>query len=419
MKRLLPLLLPIFLLIACASEDTAGPQGMTEEQYSMTPGRRTIIAYISGDNNLSPSLSSDISEMTEGSAQMPDDCRLLVFADLNNQPPYIAHILGGKMTKVKEYPRDFYSTSPDSMLSVYQWIIDHYPSTEYATIIEGHGSGPIIEKDTVATNLLTLHAYGTDATGEDPATSTPKWMNLPSMSAVFGNLKDHNGNKLRFTYIFFDCCCCQSVETAYELRHATRYIIAPVSETPGNGADYKTMLPALCADTESAAKNIVSTYASQSRLCISAIRTDGLEALCQATRNALLTIPRTDRPLTLERKHCIYYYRTKSTPVLHDMKHIMKLNLSPEEYTRWLPYLENVVVSRHLPPPDGTADPWVTALNINFPLFRDNLTPDNYGGISMIAPSDAYDYAGSDINTTLFRLRWSNAAGWNTLGWTE
>lgn len=97
MKRLLPLLLPIFLLIACASEDTAGPQGMTEEQYSMTPGRRTIIAYISGDNNLSPSLSSDISEMTEGSTQMPDDCRLLVFADLNNQPPYIAHILGGKM----------------------------------------------------------------------------------------------------------------------------------------------------------------------------------------------------------------------------------------------------------------------------------------------------------------------------------
>lgn len=37
----------------------------------------------------------------------------------------------------------------------------------------------------------------------------------------------------------------------------------------------------------------------------------------------------------------------------------------------------------------------------------------------MIAPSDAYDYAGSDINTTLFQLRWSNAAGWNTLGWTE
>ena len=420
-KLLSYLTLPLLLLtaFACSSEDTEQDKEPTETDYATTPGRRTIIAYITGDNNLSDSLSADITEMIAGSQSIQEDCRVIVFADLNRQNPYIAHIRDGKMTKVKEYNNDFYTTSPDSMPSIYQWIIDHYPSSEYATVIEGHGSGPLINKDTIPTDLVTMHAYGTDGAGEVSATSTSKWINIPAMATVFSKLKDHEGRKLNFTYIFFDCCCFQSVEIAYQLRHSAEYIIAPISETPGEGANYKTMLPVLCEEKEHVANSIVNTYATQNRLCISAIKTDGLEALCQATRSALETLKKQKpSPLTLERQNVIHYFKAKLVPVLHDMQHLMKKNLSEEEYTRWLPYLKNITVNKHFPTVSNTSsDLWLTGIGINFYQFRDYLTEENFGGISMIAPSDDYTAENSDINTTMMQLEWCKAVGWRDLGW--
>ncbi len=420
-KLLTYITLPLILLtaFACSSDDTEPVKEPTEIDYATTPGRRTIIAYITGDNNLSDSLSADITEMIAGSQNVQADCRIIVFADLNNKKPFIAHINNGKMTKVKEYDNDFYTTSPDSMLSIYQWIIDHYPSSEYATVIEGHGSGPLINKDTIPTNLVTMNAYGTDGAGEVSATSTSKWINIPSMTTVFSKLKDHEGRKLNFAYIFFDCCCFQSVEIAYQLRHSAEYIIAPISETPGEGANYKTMLPIMCEEKEHVANSIVNTYATQCRLCISAIKTDGLEALCQATRNALETLKQQrPSPLTLERHNVIHYFKTKLVPVLHDMQHLMKTNLSEEEYARWLPYLKNITVTKHFPAINTNYDDlWLTGIGINFYLFRDNMTEENFGGISMIAPSDAYTAENSDINTTMMQLEWCKAVGWQNLGW--
>ena len=422
------LLLSILTLAACVGESedfTTGNQDeLTEDAYSQTPGRRTIITYITGDNNISSSLSADINEMIKGSLSIPSDCRFIVLADIKNQKPYIAHIRNGQMTKVKEYPNDFYTTSPDSMRNVYQWIIDHYPSGEYATVIEGHGSGPIIRTDTIATTTIKMYAYGYDATGEVSATSTSKWMNVPTMANVFNGLKDASGNKLKMAYMFFDCCCFQSVEVAYELRHATEYVIAAASETPGEGADYTKMLPALCVSKELAADSIISVYAKKSDLCISGIKTDQLDALCNATKAALKKINNSTDPLTLNRNNCIYYYKTHAMPVLHDIKHIMKINLEPigtNDYNEWLQYLDNAIIAKYRPT-TGSSSLWTTSLGINFYTFRDNFTDENYSGVSMIAPTSGYTenwYEGneSDVNATMFQLEWCNAVGWHELGW--
>ncbi len=408
------------LFAACASEndDPVDPENPNNENiYQQTPGRRTIIAYITADNNIANELSGDINEMIEGSKSMPEDCRLLIFADIKGQMPYIAHINNGTLKKVKEYDHDFYSTSPDSMRNIFQWIIDNYPSSEYGAVIEGHGTGPLIRTDTVASRLISLHAYGYDATGEESATSTNKWMNIPSMATALSKVKDSNGNPLKLSFIFFDCCCFQTAEVAYELRHTADYIIAPVCETPGEGANYKNMVPVLCEnDANVAAQDIVNTYANESELCISAVRTDKMDALCNATKTALQEISTAkESPLELNKNKCIYYYKNNESagiPVLCDIKHVIKTNASTETYNKWLPYLEDAVIVKH------RVAQWTTSgsININFYSFKEYMTDENYGGMSMIIPDEAYNY-GSDINTTMFQLEWCRNVGWKQLGW--
>ena len=114
----------------------------------------------------------------------------------------------------------------------------------------------------------------------------------------------------------------------------------------------------------------------------------------------------------------IHYFKTNLVPVLHDMQHLMKTNLSEEEYARWLPYLKNITVTKHFPAINTNYnDLWLTRIGIKFYLFRDNLTEENFGGISMIAPSDDYTAEKSDINTTMMQLEWCKAVGWQNLGW--
>lgn len=421
MKRLfthIMFLLSAILAVSCASDDdmTDGGNGPTDPSEELKPVRKTIIAYITGDNNLSSSLSNDLREMTTGSAQLPADYHLVVFADFRGEKPYIAHLKDGTLEKVRKYENEFYSTSPDSMRSVYQWIIDHYPAREYSTVLSGHGSGAIISSDTISTNLLKLNAYGYDGAGEVSATSTSTWMNVPSMAAVFGSLRDYDGGRLHFDYIFLDCCCFQTIEVAYEFRHITDFIVAPVSETPAAGADYEKMTAALSLSGEDAVRTIVDTYSANTSICISAIRTDMLDGLCAATRRALGTIYDGEEKLTLNHAHCIYYYRGNETGYqrqasLHDMKHIMRTNLEDGVYREWLAELEKAVVHKNV------ASRWETSLGINFSLFQEFLTDEYYGGVSMLVPDDDYTLYGNDINTSMFKLQWCNDVGWKRMGW--
>lgn len=430
--KYLQLLICLFaatLFINCSTEDDNTPVDPV-----ITKARRTVIVYITGDNNLADSLNKDISEMVTGSQNLPSDCRLVAFYD-NNSLPRIVEIKNGKMKKVKEWEEDFHTTHPDSMLSIYKWIISQYPADEYATIIEGHGTGPIISNDTIKiSEYLTLNAYGWDNKGKEGGNS--KWINMPSMARVFKNLP-------HMAYIFFDCCCMQSIEVAYELRNYTDYIIASASEVPGSGAPYTSIVPVLYGDKNSVGDSIIYHYIKDTDwrdksenktyggICISCVKTGDyvLENLMLATRNALDKIY-TDKskPLTLSIDHennkkCIYYYKgpeSGNTRVLHDMKDVMRNNLSEDDFNTWVRYLDAAVVARYMPQTQSGDDLWPTSLRIDYATFE--MTKENYGGISMIVPNKFYnkEYMLSSypsINTTMFQLLWANALGWHNYGW--
>lgn len=411
------------LLFSCSSEDPIDPPSPTPVK-----AKRTIIAYLTGDNNISSDLSTDLSEMTEGSDSLAADCNLIAFVDFKGQKPYIAKLSGGTLQRVRSYEDDFYTTSPDSMLSVYQWIIKNYPADEYATIIGGHGSGSMISKDTIPTGLISLNAYYYDDQGSSTEEQRITYMNTPSMATVFSHLP-------KMSFIFFDCCSMQTAEVAYELRKAADYIIAPASETHISGAPYKKVVPMLGKEKDIVGDSIITAYVQNGSfgtscgVCISVIKTDEMENLLNATRDALATLYDGTNPLVLNVDKCIYYFRgfaTDDVPILQDMKCVMKKNLSEEAFNKWLPYLEKAIVAKQAPVPDGSKDLWTTSKlpdcpNINFNDFRSNFNEEHYGGISMIFPNKGYDNASwrgyTSMNKLMFNLLWPNKVGWKSFGW--
>lgn len=420
LKYLFCLSLALFLAACANDDDNSDPIDLLS--------RRTIMVYTCGDNNISGSLEKDLEEMKEGSKLLSPDCNLIVFADFNSKNPYIVEISNGQSRTVKKYNNDFYATSPDSMLSVFQWIVDNYPAYEYSLVMEGHGSGPIVRKDSIQTNLTKLYAYGSDAAGEVSATSKESWLNIPSFAAVLSHIP-------HLEYIFFDCCSMQTVEVAYELRKYADYIIAPASETPGPGAPYNTVVPVLSADKDLVGKEIIDRYIEDTNwgytggISISSIKTSELEPLMYATRTALHNLYKekgVGEKLHLNNSHSIYYYRHSESakiPVLHDIKNIMLNSLSADAYNTWLPYLERAVSYKYMPVCKSGNTYWKTYLGINFNDFT--VEDSNYSGLSMIVPNDNYDMSElqtipyPSINKTMFKLEWFNAIGWQSLGWPK
>lgn len=360
------------IIVSCSGDDQEEP-----DPPVVVPARRTIIAYMDGNqvgNSLPQFLSLDIKEMVTGSAKLPSDVNLIVFANIRGEKPYIAELAGGDSTKVREWESTFLSTNPDSMLSVMQWIIKKYPANEYATIFGGHGTGGLHYTDTVATNLRRAYAYGWDY---DNGKTT--WINSQTLGTVMSHLP-----KMKF--VFFDCCLMQDIEVANDIQRYTDYIIAPVCETPVKGAPYEDIVPLLStSDIETLCSDVINAYTANSNICISALRTSGITNLLNVTREALKEImPDINNNETVLYRNCIYYYRRTrvSDPALYELQDILYEQnqgsiLSDATYQKFLDAIGQCIFKKHF------VTFWVSdpSVGINFNDFE--VKAENFGGISI------------------------------------
>ncbi len=374
LKYLLPLFLSIFI-VSCSSDD---------EEISPEPtinSRLTIIGYIDGNNNLRGNLDADIREMVTGSADLSEDVNLVVFANLRGSKPCIYEMSEGQKVKVREWDSSFLTTNPDSILSVMQWIIDEYPALEYATFFGGHGTGGIIETDTVRTDLRAAYAYGWDY--DSSTTSGQCWINTSTLAAVMTHLPF-------MKYIFFDCCLMQDIDVVDQFKSCTQYLISPVCETPAAGAPYELIVPIFSiSNTEIMCDSLLTTYHTyckehddmQRSICISAIRTSAVDALVDITKQAISEIKGNLGTSAVTFDDCIYYYNKDNT--LYDLQSIFYEQnrthgtLSDDTYQKFLNALNQCVFTKR------SSTRWQTAssININFNDFE--LTDANYGGISI------------------------------------
>ena len=368
--QLSTILTALLLSIAACSSDSDSPA-----PDPVIPAQRTIIAIFDGNNNLSSNLNGDISEIEAGTKEVSAATNVIVFANILGQKAYIAEMVNGKRTKVREWSNAVVTTDPDTLLSVMQWIIAKYPANEYALVFGGHGTGSLLKgvNDTIPTTMRPAYAYGWDTSNKVP--SGRVWMNTSTLAAVISHLP-------RPRYIFFDCCLMQDYDVACQFKKYTDYIIAPVSETPADGAPYRKITPLLTIDdTEKMCDTILTTYYDYytPHLCISAIRTRDVDDLQVKTNLALQEIKQ-NTALPYDYSKVIYYFVEANKTLQYDLKSFFyeqnqQGNLSDDKYNAFVTALEKCVFTTR------KSKPWKTAAQIDFTDF--NVEDYNYGGLSI------------------------------------
>lgn len=394
MKYILGLLCSVMLLVACSDKD---------DKESPAPDKRTVIVYISAENNLNSYYESDLTEMTEGSKDMPKNTNLVAFVDGADKTtlPYIISFKNGQRIIDTEYQvkEDFYASDPQKMYEILSWIMRKYPSESYGLVLWGHASGWIIAQDSVAYDNRTLpikKAYGIDNGNNSHYGSGKKWMNIPSMADVLERLP------MKLSFILADCCNFMGAETVYELRNVADYIIGSPAEIPGEGAPYDKVVPQMFNMSNDFYQGITDAYYSayNNNVVLSAVKTSAMEQLANATKNIMPELT-SKEPAT---DSLIYYYGG-AIKTMFDVKGLVKQNVNESDYNEWLMSLEKAVVYKRI------ADKWDTMGFVDFRNFT--MSEDLYGGLSMFVPMSEYDRYGYSWNKDIAQMEWHYATGMN------
>ena len=406
MKHFLVLIGTLFVLTSCSKDDNGG------EQKGLGSASRTVIVFMSAENSLSDYVQGDINEMITGFKKVPANENLIVFVDRASQTenPFIARITQDAKNPVDTlaiYDNDFQCSDPNNFYDILQWIVTNYPATQdYGLVLWGHANGWTIEQTT--TPKAPRRAYGIDS-GDNSSSDKGLWLNIPDMRKALEELT------VKWKYIFFDCCNMQNVETAYELRKLTDYIIASPAEIPGNGAPYNIVVADLFSTNATFYQSLVDHYAEtySNKVPLSVVKTDQMEQLVKATQTIL---QKASDDITMNGTSGLIYYNTLQSSTYHfmfDVKDVVRRALADDEphYSSWLSALDQAVVCKKM------ATTWATnnTIRINFNDFT--VTDENYSGISMFFPLNEYNNESHHLNNAIRQMQWYQAVGWSELGW--
>ncbi|MDN0071671.1 clostripain-related cysteine peptidase [Bacteroides caecigallinarum] len=255
MKKLLLLLLSVFVFVSCSDE-------IPEEKVPVKSGR-TVLAYLISNNgtppyyngNLDKNLKQNLVDMYSGLSQTTDSCTLLVYyrpydgdADGLEGPSLLQYnsdgkgninnrrsLQGGDLNPSRVIAEAYCSpyieknhnaTDMKTMERVLDQMVKLSPSTNYGIIFGSHGTS------WMPGNTVSGRSFGDDA-GYN--------INIPEMSDVLGEV--FGGKQLDF--ILFDACMMATAEVCYEFKDVTNYLIGAVVETHANGHPYDIVLPKL------------------------------------------------------------------------------------------------------------------------------------------------------------------------------
>ena len=185
------------------------------------PISRTIIVYMAADNDLSDDARNNLEEIKQ--SYTGRDVNLLVFADLQDENPFLLKVNKESSEIIQTYP-ELNSADPVVLREILSGIIEMYPADELGLILWSHGTSWLPAGSR-------LRSFGDDRGRQMNITDLAK--NLPA----------------RFDFILFDACLMGSVEVAYELKDKTGYIIASSTETIYEGFPYGRIIPELLRPT--------------------------------------------------------------------------------------------------------------------------------------------------------------------------
>lgn len=384
------IIIGLMLLVACE-----------KEHIDDVNVERAVLVYMAADNNLSGISGSDLSEIIKGSKDLTDGQKLLLLIDRPTTNPYILEVIKGDTIRMKTYNEDRRSSDASLLEEVMQWMVARYPCDSYGLVLWGHADGWVYYDPLQAS--AKRRGYGVDMQND-----TKTWMNIPDMADALSSTP-------KLDFIFADCCAFQSVESMYELRNVADYIIGSPAEIPEEGAPYSTIIPALFSNSSTFYQQVVDTYFNQTtydgmKVLLSVVRTDKMEALAEATQQALQSfVPLLPDPTRPNIDGLIYYY----SHTLFDMNDFMLRFADNDTYSNWKRAFDEAVIYKTY------TDSW-RANYVNFSDFT--MTELKYGGLNMFVPQtnkygDNYDKHISRQNEGIVQMQWYQAAGLYQLGW--
>jgi hypothetical protein len=378
----------------------------------------TVLVYIAGDNNLNDFVAGDMREMIRGSKELAEGCNLLLFVDRQGKRPYFMKVEQGDTMTIERESEELRTSDPATLSMAMKWAMKNYAARSYGLVLWGHADGWIVKDNTANSRN---RAYGQDTDGGENLQGT--WMNITDMARALEALPCPEGSEKPLRFIFADCCCFQSVESAYELRNCTDYIIASAAEIPGDGAPYHTVIPTLFNQRDDFYQETVNAYYAQQvdgyKEPLSVVRTSYMEALAQATATALQQSLKPLEEGYPDVEGLIYYYSHS----LFDMNDFLLRYASSDAYEQWKRVFDEAVVYKKM------AMVWL-ANYVSYQdiftqqIFRDfEVTEERYGGISMFVPQNPdsllyrYQENARRQNQHISDMQWYHAAALDRLGW--
>ena len=225
------LLLLAFPLLAACSDDHADDV----PQHGSVKGRRTVILYMAAENSLGVNgyLRSDSTEVMKGRIWLANEDRLLMFIDdEKGSRLYRVTKQNNTPTLVHRWNRKLNAADSETLREVCQMTKEQFPAEEYGLVCWSHATG-WIPPTPASTQNVPLKSFGLDRGNEAAG-------NSEMLIEDFAEAIEASG--MHFTYIFFDCCLMQTIETAYALRHVTERVIAAPMSIAACGADYESQI---------------------------------------------------------------------------------------------------------------------------------------------------------------------------------
>lgn len=375
----------LLLLTGCKEEEKLQPEPVRKDM--------TVVVYIAAENSLSRFYHSDLAEMESVADQIPLDCNFVVYVDSSTLPAiYLLNAQQGKVTYRTLNEED--SCNPTTFRKNIRDIVQEFPAEHYGLVMWSHGSGWIPPAKAPGKVARTI---GIDNNKNSDSSDYGSEMEIPDMRKELEEVGVH------WDYIFFDACFMQCVETAYELRSLTDYIIASPAEIPGWGAPYDKIMDCLTEkDTKWAThlpEKYYEDYKDNAGLVISTVKTSELDSLLQVTKRAFPDFYDRAAEFSSEgiQPYCAYTMYSVWKPEYFDMGSAMHRMLAPEDYEEWKAQMERTVITRLSTPRWGS-------------FFSDYFSPTivdeaHNALMSIFIPYPKYD-ANTKYNTAVRETLW-------------
>ena len=362
---LFAVMMVVVLMTACSSDDDFEPvQPTPEKSESRTADQsKTVLVYMAGRNNLAKIVNADLKEMKQGSKQLGDNDNLLVFVrrGKNERLPWLARIKNGEVIDsvslsdmgITSSDGENRASDPAVMEGVMRYAFSHYPAMDgnYGLVLWGHGSGWLMNAEVKGVSK----AFGVDYGDRN----NEIWMNIPTMAHILKGMP-------HLKFIMADCCNFMCLEILYELRNVCDFIIGSPAEIPGQGAPYDQIVPDMFADGNFYTSIVDKYYQSVAgHLPLTAVQTNKMEQLAQATRLALQAVKSTMSSDDADMTGLIHYYHTDERNDFHPEYNIFYdagdffLAHAPQDvYQQWKQALDIAIVEHRNATFWSTDKPW-------------------------------------------------------------